>query len=63
MIDEHEIDPKAHPPRFLFNFGQWFGSAGVLTRDDFAHFLFKPTTTQLNKDTLAMNPLNKFVFL
>ena len=30
------IDPSAQPPRFVFNSGQWFGTAGVLTRDDFA---------------------------
>lgn len=31
-----KIDPNAQPPRFVFNSGQWFGTAGVLTRDDFA---------------------------
>ena len=31
-----KIDPNARPPRFVFNSGQWFGTAGVLTRDDFA---------------------------
>lgn len=31
-----KIDPDARPPGFLFNSGQWFGTAGVLTRDDFA---------------------------
>jgi hypothetical protein len=30
------IDPAARPPRFVFNSGQWFGTAGVLSRDDFA---------------------------
>jgi hypothetical protein len=30
------IDPCAQPPRFVFNSGQWFGTAGVLTRADFA---------------------------
>jgi hypothetical protein len=30
------IDPRAQPPRFVFNSGQWFGTAGVLMRDDFA---------------------------
>jgi hypothetical protein len=35
----HEIDPAAHPPRFLFNSGQWRGTAGILTRDDFAPWL------------------------
>jgi hypothetical protein len=33
------IDPMASPPRFVFNSGQWFGTAGVLTRDDFAPWL------------------------
>jgi len=28
-------DPAARPPRFVFNTGQWFGTAGVLQRDDF----------------------------
>ncbi|MGC2099843.1 MAG: hypothetical protein WA651_05455 [Candidatus Sulfotelmatobacter sp.] len=31
-----EIDPDARPPEFVFNSGQWFGTAGVLTRDNFA---------------------------
>jgi len=31
-----KIDPDARPPMFVFNSGQWFGTAGVLTRDDFA---------------------------
>ena len=30
------IDPGAQPPQFVFNSGQWFGTAGVLTRKDFA---------------------------
>jgi hypothetical protein len=30
-----EIDITARPPRFLFNSGQWRGTAGILTRDDF----------------------------
>jgi hypothetical protein len=30
-----QFDPSACPPRFVFNSGQWFGTAGVLTRDDF----------------------------
>lgn len=34
-----EADPDAQPPRFVFNSGQWFGTAGVLTRDDFAPWL------------------------
>jgi hypothetical protein len=31
-----EIDPNARPPRFVVNSGQWFGTAGVLARQDFA---------------------------
>src|SRR5262249_26239789 len=31
-----EIDITACPPRFFFNSGQWRGTAGILTRDDFA---------------------------
>ena len=31
-----KIDQEARPPLFVFNTGQWFGTAGVLTRDDFA---------------------------
>jgi len=31
-----EIDATARPPRFVFNSGQWRGTAGILTRDDFA---------------------------
>lgn len=29
------IDPAARPPRFVFNSGQWFGTAGLLQRQDF----------------------------
>jgi hypothetical protein len=31
-----KIDRSAQPPVCVFNSGQWFGTAGVLTRDDFA---------------------------
>ena len=34
-----EIDPNAQPPLFVFNSGQWVGTAGVLTRDDFGRLL------------------------
>jgi len=34
-----ELDPDVQSPRFLFNTGQWFGTSGVLTRDDFAPWL------------------------
>jgi hypothetical protein len=30
-----ELDPEAPSPYFLFNTGQWFGTSGVLRRDDF----------------------------
>ena len=29
------LDPTARPPRFVFNSGQWFGTAGLLQRRDF----------------------------
>lgn len=31
-----EVDPEVEKPAFVFNSGQWFGTAGVLTREDFA---------------------------
>jgi hypothetical protein len=34
-----DIDPNARPPQFVFNTGQWFGTAGVLTRADFAPWI------------------------
>jgi lipopolysaccharide biosynthesis glycosyltransferase len=34
-----KVDPKAQLPRFVFNSGQWFGIAGVLTREDFSSLL------------------------
>lgn len=33
------VDPAAAPPQFVFNSGQWFGTAGVLNRDDFAAWI------------------------
>jgi len=33
------IDPDALPPQFVFNSGQWFGTSGVLRREDFAAFV------------------------
>jgi hypothetical protein len=30
------VHPDALPPQFVFNSGQWFGTSGVLTREDFA---------------------------
>jgi hypothetical protein len=34
-----QIDPKPQPPAFVFNSGQWFGTAGMLTREDFSPWL------------------------
>jgi hypothetical protein len=34
-----EIEPKAQAPAFVFNSGQWFGTAGILSRDDFSPWL------------------------
>ena len=34
-----KIDPGAQQPEFVFNSGQWFGTAGILTRDDFEPWL------------------------
>jgi hypothetical protein len=31
-----KINPSTTRPQFVFNSGQWFGTAGILTRDDFA---------------------------
>jgi hypothetical protein len=35
----HAVDPCAQPPHFVFNSGQWFGTAGVLSRSDFAPWI------------------------
>jgi len=34
-----QLDPDAREPQFIFNSGQWFGTAGVLTRADFVPWL------------------------
>lgn len=34
-----DIDPLATPPRFVFNSGQWFGTAGLVMRTDFDEFV------------------------
>ena len=34
-----DIDAAARPPAFVFNTGQWFGTAGILTREDFSPWL------------------------
>jgi hypothetical protein len=33
------IDPGGRAPQFVFNTGQWFGTAGILARKDFALFV------------------------
>lgn len=33
------VDDSARAPVFLFNSGQWFGTAGVLSRDDFSPWI------------------------
>jgi hypothetical protein len=33
------VDPRGSPPSFCFNSGQWFGTSGVLQRDDFAPWI------------------------
>jgi hypothetical protein len=34
-----DVDPSALAPQFVFNSGQWFGTAGVLTRADFIAYI------------------------
>lgn len=58
----HRSDPTAQPPRFLFNTGQWFGTAGVLTRADFAPWVLwtmprttTPPKTFMNGDQGLLN--------
>lgn len=33
------VDPEAAPPQFVFNSGQWIGTAGVLKRADFVQWI------------------------
>lgn len=33
------IDPAARPPAFVFNTGQWFGTAGIVDREHFARWI------------------------
>lgn len=49
------IDPAASPPRFVFNSGQWFGTAGMLSRNDFARLIdWDPTPPRLRHAGLFM---------
>lgn len=41
------IDTEATPPAFVFNTGQWVGTAGALRRDDFAPFLHPGTPSSV----------------
>jgi hypothetical protein len=50
-----EIDPNARPPRFVVNSGQWFGTAGVLTRDDFAPWVEWTMPRRVHPPSLFMN--------
>src|SRR5262249_44346992 len=46
---------SARPPQFVFNSGQWFGTAGVLSRDDFANLLnWRGTPPTLRHPNLFM---------
>ena len=49
-----KIDPSAQPPEFVFNSGQWFGTAGVLTRDDFEPWLAWTMPRKLRHPELFM---------
>jgi hypothetical protein len=33
------IDPTTRSPQFVFNSGQWFGTAGIVKREDFAQWI------------------------
>jgi hypothetical protein len=49
-----QIDPKAQPPSFVFNSGQWFGTAGRLTREDFELWLEWTMPRRLRHPTMFM---------
>jgi hypothetical protein len=50
-----KVDASALPPAFVFNSGQWFGTAGVLTREDFAPFVdWSTMPPRLHHPTLFM---------
>jgi GT2 family glycosyltransferase len=50
-----KVDPGARRPEFLFNTGQWFGTAGVLMRDDFAPWVEWTMPRRLHPPSLFMN--------
>jgi hypothetical protein len=49
-----EVDWDARSPQFVFNSGQWFGTAGVLTRDDFSSWVEWTSPRRLRHPTLFM---------
>jgi hypothetical protein len=49
-----EIDAYAQKPRFLFNSGQWFGTAGIITRSDFSPWLDWTLPRKLRHPSLFM---------
>jgi hypothetical protein len=46
------LDPSACPPAFVFNTGQWFGTAGILTREDFTPWLEWTRPRRLREPTM-----------
>jgi hypothetical protein len=57
-----KIDSSAQPPRFVFNSGQWFGTAGTLMRDDFAPWVAWTLPRRTSPATL-ISPRSKPEFL
>src|SRR5215469_11223830 len=51
----HRSDPSAQPPCFLFNTGQWFGTAGVLAREDFAPWVVWTMPRSTTPPNMFMN--------
>jgi hypothetical protein len=49
-----EIDTLAQAPAFLFNSGQWFGTSGILTREDFAPWIDWVMPRRLHHPNLFM---------
>jgi hypothetical protein len=50
-----DIDPDARPSQFVFNSGQWFGTAGVLSRNDFAPWMEWTMPRKLKPPGVFMN--------
>lgn len=47
-----QIDPAARAPEFVFNTGQWFGTSGVLKREDFEALVDWSGRPKLRHETL-----------